>query len=126
MDDYLVCFPMKAEWVRHQPPTVGIFPAPLVTSRDGQEPAEPDPISDLQAYAVAAGWRTQARYSEGWVPHGITGKPLGPKKIWSVRLSRGGDYAVAVREGDVWKTFWVVKDKLQRFTTLGPFMEAIV
>lgn len=127
-DDALVCFPTKIDWQMTQPPAdLEKFPAPLVTSRDGQEDAhqKPGPVTDLAAYALAQGWNVEITYAEGWVPHATTGKPLGPKVSWALRLYRNGVAAVAVRRGDGWDTMWVLGDPWRSFSTLGAFKEAL-
>lgn len=129
MSDDLACFPTRVDWEMTQPP-VGAqeFPAPLVTSRDGQHDAipHPDPVDDLASFARGHKWATQIAYSEGWVPHATTGKPLGPKVMWSVRMVRsGGLRAVAVRTDDKWTSLWITGETWQRFATLAAFKERL-
>lgn len=129
-DEPLVCFPMRLDWEMAQGPMVRpqTFPSPLVTSLDGQEGSMvvPDPVEGLRAYAAALGWRAAVRYSEGWVPHGTTGVPIGPKVLWSVRMSLGASYAVAVREDATWRTLWTVGAvKMTKHDGLLAFKEAL-
>jgi len=127
-DDDLVCFPTRVDWEMAQPPAdLESFPVPLVTSKDGQENAiqHPGPVDDLAAYGVNAGWTCDITYSEGWVPHATTGKPLGPKVLWAVRMVRDGVRAVAVRTGDQWTSLWVIGARWERHETLGAFKEAL-
>lgn len=127
-DDFLVCFPSGVDWDM----TKGVkpaepFPAPLVTSRDGQEDVipHPRPVDDLAAYAQEHGWDFQIRYSEGWVPHGTTGKPIGPKVLWSVRMRRGQVNAIAVRTDGQWTSLWTVDKRLKHYPTLAALKEAL-
>lgn len=127
-DDALVCFPTRIDWEMTQPPADHEnFPAPLVTSEDGQADViiHPSVVDGLASYAQSLGWATQITYSEGWVPHAITGKPLGPKVLWAVRMRRGSIGAVAVRTSDQWTSLWIMGNTWQRFSTLTSFKEAL-
>jgi hypothetical protein len=108
-------------YARHYPAEPEPFPAPLVTSRD-PIPAgivEPGPVAQLEAYAAEHGWQTQVAYSEGCLPHATHGRPVGPKKLWSVRLERNGARAVAVRHDDTWKSFWMWSPRRMRERAAG-------
>jgi hypothetical protein len=127
-DDALMCFPTRVDWEMAKPPAdLEKFPAPLVTSNDGQEDAlvHPGPVDALAEFARTCGWETKITYAEGWVPHAKLGTPLGPKALWAVRMRRGTVRAVAVRTDGTWTSLWKMADTWQRFTTLGSFQEAI-
>lgn len=126
-DEPLVCFPMRIEWEMTKTKVAKPYPGPRFTTADGHaEPARPGPVSELERLALDLGWRVRVMHSAGHPPHSTTGAPLAYREVWSVRMARLGDYAVAVREGDKWQTMWVVvNSEMTRYTTLGPFQEAI-
>lgn len=126
-DPFLVCFPMRVDWEATLPKVAKPYPGPRFTTMDGHaEPEPPGPVSELDRMAQDLGWRTLVKHSAGQPPHSTTGQPLAYREVWSVRMARLGNYAVAVREGDKWQTMWVVVDnKTTKYTTLGAFQEAI-
>lgn len=96
-------------FARHYPAEPEPFPAPLVTTNDplpaGVTP--PGPVSLLIRHAAGLEWRAWAAYSKGWLPHATHGRPIGPKELWSVRLERHGQRAVAVCVDGAWSSFWL-------------------
>ena len=106
------------------------FPAPLLTSEQDTEQAEPSaPARDLLAHAEQLGWTGTITRAEGWVPHATHGRPSSkPKVSEAVRLSRGLQRAVAVRMGGSWNSLWTwsATQFFRRHATLALFRQELI
>lgn len=95
--------PTRTEWAEIGPERAP-WPAPEVTSDDPCPAVKPGPVFGLEALAAAQGWTVRVTYARGSYPS--VGRRPGVKESWVVRCSRGRTRAVAVREGDSWRSFW--------------------
>ena len=113
--------PTRTEWPERAAKVS--YPVPEVTSNDPCPAVKPGPVFALEALAVSQGWDVRVTYARGNPPHPITGKPLAVRDSWAVRCSRGRTRAVAVREGDSWRSFWWWSDEtfFQRLNLLAEF-----
>lgn len=91
----LVAFPLRSEWEATQPVQVSTYPAPRVSSRDGEPGALPSAIEKQAQFARKAGWGVIAQRSAGNFPHGSTGRPTALKDVIGLRF--GGHLLTARR-----------------------------
>lgn len=113
---------------RTPPPAPEPFPLPEHTSNQPHPQAIPQPVVSLNLLALMAGWGVLLTHSRGHVPHATTGRPLrGAKELWALRMSRGDQRAVAVRQGDKWASLWTWSSTtfFQRYGTLEAFQGAL-
>ena len=88
---------------------VSSYPSPLVSSREGQEPAGgwPGPVAKLAQFAAERGWAVKCQWAKGAMPHGKHGRPQAVRDSYAVRMRRGEFSAVAVYRGGVWGSVWM-------------------
>jgi hypothetical protein len=125
-DPPLHCFPLRVDWemATGWKPPAEPFPAPLATSTDKPAPA---PVANLCKMAVLAGWAPTVTYAHGFMPHATHGRPGEAKESWALRLTRGGQRAVAVRLGASWSSLWTWSSTqfFVRHGTLESFKRAL-
>lgn len=101
------------------------YPAPLVSTRDGVEPASgwPGPVALLASEAEMAGWRVQLAYARGCMPHATTGRPGAPRDSYSVRFAKGDWQGYAIYGGSpsspAWQSIMVTGRELPPFGMMG-------
>lgn len=88
----LHCFPMRMEWEATLPILAAeAFPAPLHHSRESF-PAHmgaklfPAPVLKLATFAREYSWEVRTQYSQGCMPHAITGRPGALKALIGLRF----------------------------------------
>jgi len=97
----------QVEAIRNPPATAEEYPAPTVTSRDGQPIPELGPVTRVLKTATEHGWLAETQYAEGRYPHATTGRPSTTvKRSVAVKLRRGDRYAVGVIASPVAKADW--------------------
>lgn len=100
--------------------SVSEYPAPVVSSRDGVEPATwPAPVLTLVRDAQRLGWSVVKAYARGRMPHGTTGKPLAERDSFSVRFARGTWQGYAVYAASAWKSIMITGAALPPFGKCG-------
>lgn len=83
----LHCFPMRIDWEATLPILAAEpFPAPVRTSRELDNAPRPAPVMKLAEFAREHSWEVWTQYSQGYVPHAITGRPGALKALIGLRF----------------------------------------
>jgi hypothetical protein len=107
------------------------YPAPEVTSRDGEVWPAKKAVDDLTELGWKLGWTVLTTYARGHFPHASLGTPGELKESIAVRMDRGPMRAVAVYAGAgswSWDTLAIQGSGAwpRRFSSLAAFLDGLV